>query len=202
MHHGPPASTGPPPFFLSPRGTRPTSTRPSPALIFFLSFAQRSPQATARPIDRLHPRDPSPSFLGQLTSGTHSPAFPFLPQTPATPASARSPPPRRPTPRQEAVTAAPLLFPFPFRRGPARSRHRQPARRPAPRRPGVTARAPSLFPAPRPPAPQTLTPHHSRRMRTAWPWHGRRASPPSAAGLAPQALGPPHKNPRSRHPKP
>jgi hypothetical protein len=35
-------------------------------------------------------------------------------------------------------------------------------------------------------------------MTAAWPRHGRRASPPSASGPAPQALGPPHKNPRGR----
>jgi hypothetical protein len=42
-------------------------------------------------------------------------------------------------------------------------------------------------------------PRCSRSMAAAWPWHGRRASPPSAPGPVPQTLGPPplrtHRSP-------
>jgi hypothetical protein len=37
-------------------------------------------------------------------------------------------------------------------------------------------------------------------MPAAWPWHGRRASPPSVSGPAPQTLEPPIK-PLGRHPE-
>jgi hypothetical protein len=51
-------------------------------------------------------------------------------------------------------------------------------------------------PAPRPPALPSPNPRCSRPMPAAWPWHRRRASPPSVSGPVPQALGSPHKTPR------
>jgi hypothetical protein len=44
-------------------------------------------------------------------------------------------------------------------------------------------------------------PRCSRPMPATWPWHGRRASPPSVSGPAPQTLGPPPIKPRDRRPK-
>jgi hypothetical protein len=185
-------------------GHQPT-THATRAHLPFPSFSS-FPRARTGPHDgpaqrREASRALSPSLHpGQLTGGPHPSAFPFLSPTP----SPGSPRPRRRSPplRDRTSNRLPLLFPLSSPPRPPVPHVTWQPRAPiaAPRQRSATARL--FFPRASAAALPSPNPRCSRPMPAAWPWHGRRASPPSVSGPMPQNLGPPPIKPRDRRQKP